>query len=322
VTSSAYQSFSGTKGDSQSNEKLAKIGLAIDLSGKSVLDLGCNEGFFSIEAKRRHAQRVVGLDHNARLIELAKVRAAEAGLEVDFLNRDVFDLPPEQFDVVIFLSALHYIEEPARLLQVVRGVLKPDGVLILEIGVSQVPERRSIQRALRSIDERLFPSPDLLNHVWLRGYAVRQHGRSVSQVGDPVPRFVFHCQPAKTSVIFILGKGGIGKSNLASNMGTAPVISTDQLFAPVRYERAKSVPQQKLYDDAFSTTGSIWATWAQIKEEPSVRDYFADVISRAIRHCTGEGQVIVEGYVAADLVEDVKEKLGADYNIWRTDMVA
>src|SRR5215216_5686597 len=33
-----------------------------DLSGKDVLDVGCNAGFYAIEAKRRGARRVVGLD--------------------------------------------------------------------------------------------------------------------------------------------------------------------------------------------------------------------------------------------------------------------
>src|SRR5690349_24757747 len=33
-----------------------------DLSGKSVLDVGCNAGFYSIEMKRRGAERVVGID--------------------------------------------------------------------------------------------------------------------------------------------------------------------------------------------------------------------------------------------------------------------
>src|SRR5690554_16923 len=33
-----------------------------DLSGRSVLDIGCNVGFYSIEMKRRGAERVLGID--------------------------------------------------------------------------------------------------------------------------------------------------------------------------------------------------------------------------------------------------------------------
>src|SRR6185437_8497675 len=38
--------------------------VARDLSGKTVLDIGCNGGFYSIEMKRRGAARVLGIDHD------------------------------------------------------------------------------------------------------------------------------------------------------------------------------------------------------------------------------------------------------------------
>lgn len=52
---SNYQTFVDRPGVSRSSEKLDGIKLPADLTGKSVLDLGCNEGFFSLEAKRRGA---------------------------------------------------------------------------------------------------------------------------------------------------------------------------------------------------------------------------------------------------------------------------
>ncbi len=41
----AYQSFDDEKGASASEKKLKAIRLPDDLTGKSVLDIGCNEGF-------------------------------------------------------------------------------------------------------------------------------------------------------------------------------------------------------------------------------------------------------------------------------------
>ena len=43
-----------------------------DLSGKTVLDIGCNAGFYSIEMKRRGASRVVGIDSDDRYLEQAR----------------------------------------------------------------------------------------------------------------------------------------------------------------------------------------------------------------------------------------------------------
>src|SRR4051812_40446527 len=43
-----------------------------DLSDRSVLDIGCNAGFYSIEMKRRGAARVVGIDSEERYLDQAR----------------------------------------------------------------------------------------------------------------------------------------------------------------------------------------------------------------------------------------------------------
>lgn len=53
----------GETGDAE-QMKLEMMGLADDLSGKEVLDIGCNEGFFSFECERRGAKRVLAIDKN------------------------------------------------------------------------------------------------------------------------------------------------------------------------------------------------------------------------------------------------------------------
>src|SRR5678809_228920 len=51
-----------TDGVDNTPERLAKIKLPEDLTGKSVLDVGAWDGFFSFEAERRGARRVVATD--------------------------------------------------------------------------------------------------------------------------------------------------------------------------------------------------------------------------------------------------------------------
>ena len=55
-----------------------------DLRGKSVLDIGCNAGFYSMEMKRRGADRVLGIDFDAGYLEQARVAADVNGLDIEF----------------------------------------------------------------------------------------------------------------------------------------------------------------------------------------------------------------------------------------------
>src|SRR4051794_33458160 len=63
-----------------------------DLSGKSVLDIGCNGGFYSLEMKRRGAARVVGIDTDERYLRQARFAAAMEDADVEFLRMPVWDV--------------------------------------------------------------------------------------------------------------------------------------------------------------------------------------------------------------------------------------
>ena len=319
----AYQTFDERDGDLQSAQKLSRIRLPKDLKGMRVLDLGCNEGFFCLEAKRRGAEYVKGLDHDPRAIQAASNRAKSAGLDIDFEVQNMTDpVDDGPFDIILFLSALHYIERPAELLRKIYDVLSPTGLLILETGISSWSSSLSVGRALRSIDERYFPTEALLRNVWLRDYVIRDAGPSVAQAGDPVPRHVYHCRRAsKTNVLLITGKGGIGKTVLSLQIGNVPVISTDRLFAPARAGTPRLSPAQKSYEDVFKSTQSIWATWEIIEEKDEVKSYFASVIADAIRHCAGNGLVVVEGFVLESLVPLIEKNLGPSFQCWQASKV-
>ena len=46
-----------------------------DLSGRTVLDIGCNAGFYALEMKRRGAERVVGIDSDETYLAQARFAA-------------------------------------------------------------------------------------------------------------------------------------------------------------------------------------------------------------------------------------------------------
>lgn len=85
-----------------------------DLRGKTVLDIGCNAGFYSIEMKRRGASRVVAIDHDAGYLAQARFAAETNGMEIDFREMDVYSIAQlgERFDVVLFLGVLYHLRHP------------------------------------------------------------------------------------------------------------------------------------------------------------------------------------------------------------------
>ena len=85
-----------------------------DLRGRTVLDVGCNGGFYSLEMKRRGADRVLGIDSDYRYLSQARFAAEVAGLEIELQQMSVYDLPTldERFDIVLFMGVLYHLRHP------------------------------------------------------------------------------------------------------------------------------------------------------------------------------------------------------------------
>jgi tRNA (mo5U34)-methyltransferase len=85
-----------------------------DLRGKTVLDIGCNGGFYSIAMKRRGAERVVGIDSDERYLAQARFAAEISEVDVDFRQLSVYDVATlgERFDVVLFMGVLYHLRHP------------------------------------------------------------------------------------------------------------------------------------------------------------------------------------------------------------------
>jgi tRNA (mo5U34)-methyltransferase len=85
-----------------------------DLRGKSVLDIGCNGGFYSIEMKKRGADRVVAIDSDERYLNQARFAAEVNGLAIDFRQLSIYDVAQlgERFDIVLFMGVLYHLRHP------------------------------------------------------------------------------------------------------------------------------------------------------------------------------------------------------------------
>ena len=85
-----------------------------DLTGYSVLDIGCNAGFFTQALKRRGAARVVGIDTDERYLAQARFAAEIEELDIDFIRMPVWDVAAlkERFDLVLFMGVLYHLRHP------------------------------------------------------------------------------------------------------------------------------------------------------------------------------------------------------------------
>lgn len=85
-----------------------------DLTGKSVLDVGCNAGFYSIQMKKRGAARVVAIDTDENYLAQARFAAEVNGADIEFRNLSVYRIGElrEQFDLVLFMGVLYHLRHP------------------------------------------------------------------------------------------------------------------------------------------------------------------------------------------------------------------
>ena len=103
-----------------------------DLTGKSVLDIGCNDGFMCFEAARRGAKRVLGVDVAGERIDRARRTADCLGLDVEFRVLDIETEPlDEMFDYILCLNVTHHMRYPIATLHRLMDMTRDK--LILEV---------------------------------------------------------------------------------------------------------------------------------------------------------------------------------------------
>lgn len=122
-----------------------------NISGSSVLDLACGEGFYSRLLMRQGAARVVGVDNSPAMISLARGAERAEPLGVEYVLADVQTLDQgERFDLVVAAFLLNYASNAAELRDMCRAIarhLKPGCRFVTvnsnpELGAKPVDYRR------------------------------------------------------------------------------------------------------------------------------------------------------------------------------------
>lgn len=152
-----------------------------DLGGRSVLDIGCNAGFFALEMKRRGAGRVLGIDSDPHYLRQARFAVSMAGADIELRQMSVYDLPRlgERFDLVLFMGVFYHLRHPLLALDIIHEHAADD--LMLFQSLQRGADGGGAVAADYPFDERdLFERED----------APRLHFVEHSFAGDPTNWFI------------------------------------------------------------------------------------------------------------------------------------
>lgn len=131
-----------------------------DLKGATVLDIGCNGGFYSLEMKRRGADRVVGVDVDDRYLNQARFAAETLDLDIEFQKLSVYDVDtiPGQFDFVFFLGVFYHLRYPLFALDKV--IKKVRGKLLFQTMIRGSEISRKWEENYHFWNKEIFTNPD------------------------------------------------------------------------------------------------------------------------------------------------------------------
>jgi len=106
-----------------------------DLRGKTVADIGCNNGYYMFRMVPHQPRLVLGFEPSVQHYYCFKSLNALAGfdnLDIDLLGGEHIGLFGETFDVIFLMGIIYHRISPLELLKDIHKALKPGGTLIIE----------------------------------------------------------------------------------------------------------------------------------------------------------------------------------------------
>ena len=203
LSKSHYQTFDLIEGDKRDSDSKLKYNLSrldsYDLTGKSVLDVGCNAGYFLFKLCNRGASRLVGIEIGEKFVTIA-----------NDLNREVFKSPPqlitficgdfltyqfnEKFDLIICLSTFHYFgyNQPV-FFDLSHQLLNDDGKLLVEIEEYPDNSKPYVDVDLRDRN-RLYPNALQISNYIRNKFKVIDKYLSAHQKGSVYDRWFYELE--------------------------------------------------------------------------------------------------------------------------------
>ncbi|HZC26188.1 MAG TPA: methyltransferase domain-containing protein [Actinopolymorphaceae bacterium] len=161
------------------------IGKAAPAAGERVVDLGCGTGNAALIAAACRA-KVTGVDPAPRLLEVARLRAAEAGLDVTFTpgKAEAIPLPDDAADVLVSVFAVIFASDPEAAAAEMARVTAPSGRIVLSAWVPWGPmfefSRESGETVRRALGMPARPAPFAWHDLDTLSGLLAPHGFTVT----------------------------------------------------------------------------------------------------------------------------------------------
>jgi tRNA (mo5U34)-methyltransferase len=148
-----------------------------DLKGASVLDVGCNAGFYSIEMKRRGADRVLGIDSSDVYLAQARFATEVCGVSVELKKLSVYEVGQlkDRFDLVLFMGVLYHLRHPLLALDLLHEHVVKDMLVFQTMQRGPEPGSAELAADYPFSETAIFEAPGTPRAVFIEG----------SYAGDP-----------------------------------------------------------------------------------------------------------------------------------------
>lgn len=134
-----------------------------EIPARSVLDIGCNSGYYCLWAKKQGAARVVGIDIDPNRIEEGRTLAEIEGLDIEFYVRQMSELVElGQFDVVLCFAVLTEIPDLLGSLNILKNVIGAEAYIELAMAKPVLYFSRSA--------------------FWLKSFLKRRYSRGILEI--------------------------------------------------------------------------------------------------------------------------------------------
>jgi len=139
--------------------------LGPDLTGKKILDIGCGSGIYCVEAARRNASTVVGIDISENMVNLARAHSSALGFQgtcsfassVFPADRHV-ELLSQRFTHAIVMGVMDYVQDLDRFMKALRPT-------ITEFAVLSFPGKHWFREPFRRYRYRLLGRCEIYNYT-------------------------------------------------------------------------------------------------------------------------------------------------------------
>lgn len=200
INDSSYQSFDflqSEKKDSDSLEKLYKSNILLyDLNDKTIVDVGCNAGYFLYQLHRTYdCKELIGIDNNEKWLKINyDINSVHFNTNKIKLYCDsYFNVKLSDIDLMFCFSTFHYfINQHVLFFEKANQSLNDDGVLIVEIETNPSSDNVLEQKIRPRSDSYLeYPSEARIIEI-AKGFKLIKKEPSVFQGGQFYDRYFYH----------------------------------------------------------------------------------------------------------------------------------